>query len=121
MFFLAGDYLWLKTVVRNFYRKRLGGLVLDDPKLGIAAVFYAVFVVGIVLFCVDPAMRTGSATTAVVYGTLFGFFTYGTYDMTNYASIRGWSLAVTVLDIIWGSLITGLSALVGFLATRALL
>lgn len=81
--------------------------------------FYLIFVVGVVIFAVLPALQAGSWKTALLYGALFGFFTYATYDMTNLATLKGWSFPVTVVDIAWGAFLTGISALAGYLATRA--
>ncbi len=86
--------------------------------MGAAAGFYAIYVVGIVIFSIAPALRTESATTALVYGALFGFFAYATYDMTNYATLRNWPLEVSLVDTAWGTCLTGVSALLGYLATR---
>lgn len=116
--FLAIDFLWLSKIARRFYVDALGDLLLDAPKLGAAAGFYALYVVGIVIFAVAPALREGSILTALGYGALFGFFAYATYDMTNYATLRGWPLSVVVVDIAWGTVLTGVSAALGTLATR---
>lgn len=116
--FLAIDFLWLSKIARRFYVDALGDLLLDAPKLGAAAGFYALYVVGIVIFAVAPALREGSVLTALGYGALFGFFAYATYDMTNYATLRGWPLSVVVVDIAWGTVLTGVSAALGTLATR---
>lgn len=118
--FIAIDYVWLSRVAFRFYGDRLGDLLLAKPDMAAAAAFYTVFVVGIVIFAVAPAMRGSSALTAFGFGLLFGFFTYGTYDWTNYATLRGWSLTVSVIDNIWGACLTGFSALMGFLITRQL-
>lgn len=116
--FLGIDFIWLSQVARSFYFERLGDLLLDKPNLGAAAAFYAIYVVGIVIFSVAPALRTESATNALVYGALFGFFAYATYDMTNYATLRNWPLEVSLVDIAWGTCLTAVSALLGYLATR---
>jgi uncharacterized membrane protein len=75
-------------------------------------------VIGVVFFAVVPALRADSAAMALVYGALFGFFAYATYDMTNYATLRNWPLVVSLVDIAWGTCLTGVSALAGYLATR---
>ena len=119
--FLGIDYLWLSRVAKSFYFDRLGDMVLDKPKMGAAALFYAVYVIGIVIFAVAPALKgPGGATTAALYGALFGFFAYATYDMTNYATLKNWPVAITVVDIAWGTVLTGVSALAGYLITRAI-
>jgi len=116
--FLVIDLIWLSQIARTFYFERLGELLLDKPNMAAAAAFYAVYVVGIVIFAVAPAMREGSPTTALAYGALFGFFAYATYDMTNYATLRNWPLEVSLVDIAWGTCLTGVSALLGYLLTR---
>ena len=121
VFFLALDYVWLARLAKGFYIKRLGELLLPTPRFGIAALFYIVYVVGIVIFAVTPALREGSMATAALYGALFGFFAYATYDITNYATLRDWPLAVAIVDIAWGTVLTGLSAVVGYLAAEHLI
>ena len=116
--FLGIDFIWLSQIAKTFYSERLGDLLLDKPNLGAAAAFYAIYVVGVVIFSVAPALRAGSATTALVYGALFGFFAYATYDMTNYATLRNWPLEVSLVDTAWGACLTGVSALFGYLVTR---
>lgn len=118
--FLTIDFVWLSKVAKSFYFGRLGGLLLEKPNMGAAAAFYAVYVVGIVIFAVAPALREGSAITALLYGALFGFFAYATYDMTNYATLKNWSLTVSLVDTVWGTCLTGVSALIGYLGTQAL-
>ena len=118
--FLGIDFVWLSKIAKRFYYDRLGELLLDKPNLGAAVAFYAIYVVGIIIFAIAPALREQSASTALVYGALFGFFAYATYDMTNYATLRNWSLTVSLVDIAWGTLLTGVSAFLGYLGTRAL-
>lgn len=111
--FLACDYVWLSQIAKPFYQSRLGHLLRDNPDLGIAAAFYAVYVVGVIIFAVWPAVRAESAQMALVYGALFGFFAYATYDFTNLATLRDWPVSVVVVDILWGTFVTGLSAFIG--------
>jgi uncharacterized membrane protein len=118
--FLAIDYVWLAHVARAFYADRLGHLLLERPNLGAAAVFYAIYVVGIVFFATLPALKSGSASTALMLGALFGFFAYATYDMTNYATLKDWPISVVIVDVAWGAALTGLAAAAGFHATRML-
>jgi len=96
-------------------------LLLDKPNLTVAAVFYAIYVIGVVIFAVAPALQTGSWKTALIYGALFGLFTYGTYDMTNLATLKNWSVTVAIVDIIWGTVLTGASALLGYLIVSRLI
>ena len=117
--FLLLDSLWLGFVAKGFYRQEIGALLLDKFNMAAAIGFYLVFVVGVVIFTVLPALQAGSWKTALVYGALFGFFTYATYDMTNLATLKGWSLCVTFIDIAWGTLLTGTASLLGYAAARA--
>jgi uncharacterized membrane protein len=117
--FLLLDFLWLGFVAKTFYRQEIGALLLEKFNKTAAIGFYLIFVVGVVIFAVLPALQAGSWKTALLYGALFGFFTYATYDMTNLATLKGWSFPVTVVDIGWGAFLTGISALAGYLATRA--
>ena len=119
--FLGIDFVWLSRVATKFYADQIGGLLLETPRFGVAGAFYAFFVVGIVIFAIAPALRANSAVTALTLGALFGFFTYATYDMTNYATLKGWSPSVVVVDIAWGTVLTGTSALIGYLGTRMIL
>ncbi len=76
------------------------------------------YAVGIVIFCVAPALQNGQWTTAALYGALFGFFAYSTYDFTNMATLKDWPVLISVVDIAWGTFITGAAATFGFLLTR---
>ncbi|MDA7947067.1 MAG: DUF2177 family protein [Hyphomicrobiaceae bacterium] len=118
--FLSIDFIWLSKIAKRFYFDRLGGLLLKKPHMGAAVAFYAIYVVGIIIFAVAPALREQSASTALIYGALFGFFAYATYDMTNYATLRNWSLSVSLVDIAWGTFLTGVSSSLGYLGTRGI-
>ncbi len=118
--FLAIDFVWLSQIAKSFYFDRLGPLLLEKPNLLAATAFYTVYVVGIMIFAVAPALRGESAATALIYGALFGFFAYATYDMTNYATLKNWSLTVSIVDTLWGTVLTGTSAFVGYVVTRYL-
>lgn len=118
--FLGIDAIWLGKVATRFYASNLGHLMLERPNFVAAAGFYALYVVGILIFAVAPALRTGSLGTALVYGALFGFFAYATYDMTNYATLRGWPLVVVCVDVVWGTVLTGVAACAGAYIARLL-
>jgi uncharacterized membrane protein len=119
--FFVIDFVWLGVVAKTFYRERIGALMLDEINVSAAVIFYLVYVLGIVIFAVAPALQSGSWVSALTFGALFGFFAYATYDMTNFATLRGWPVEVVVVDILWGTFLTGASALIGFLITRAVL
>jgi uncharacterized membrane protein len=119
--FLGLDAIWLSVAVRFLYRPILGELLLDTFNLVPAAAFYLLYVAGIVTFAVSPAFVTSRPTTALVYGALFGFFAYATYDLTNQATLRGWSSLITIADIGWGTLLTAVAATLGYLIASAAL
>jgi uncharacterized membrane protein len=116
--FFGLDLLWLGMIAKSFYRDRLGDLLSDRPDLAVSGLFYVVYVGGIVLFVIQPALQSQSWATALILGILLGMMAYGTYDMTNLATLRGWPVAMSVVDLAWGSMLTGLSATVGYLAVR---
>ena len=116
--FLAADFLWLSYASSAFYRPKLGELLSDNPNLTIAAVFYLVYAIGIVVFAVLPATAARSASMAIGLGALLGLVAYGTYDITNLATIRGWPASVSVVDLAWGVLVTSLAAASGYLALK---
>lgn len=112
--FLGLDFLWLGTVATGFYRSRIGGLLLDQPNFIAAGAFYLFYVAGIVYFAVQPALVSGSWTTAAISGAILGFIAYGTYDMTNLATLKNWSPTVSAVDMAWGTALTSFSAVVGY-------
>jgi uncharacterized membrane protein len=117
VFFFGIDFVWLSTVSTSFYRNRIGALLLDQPNLGVAGLFYLVYVAGIVHFAVMPAVNGASWVTALVNGALLGLVAYGTYDMTNLATLKNWSVSVSVVDMMWGITLTATAATCGYLFT----
>jgi len=109
-FFLAVDLVWLGIVAKKFYQKYLSEFLSAKVNWSAAMLFYLLFVVGIILFAVLPGLEEESLTRAVLYGALFGFFCYATYDLSNLATLENWPLIVTVTDIVWGSFISGLTS-----------
>ena len=103
--FLALDVAWIKLLARSFYEHEIGALLLADADLrwGAAVSFYLLYVAGLLLFAVHPALKTRSWRLALALGAAFGLVAYGTYDLTNLFALRGWSFAVAVVDMIWGS------------------
>lgn len=117
--FLVMDATWLTTMVDRVYRPRLAGLLLDQPRLDAAVPFYLLYVLGVVVFAVLPGVRAQDWTTTLWLGALLGLFAYGTYDLTNLATLRGWSVTVSVVDMAWGMVVTASSATLAMLATQA--
>ena len=120
LFFLI-DIVWLGWLGREFYKRQIGFILSDRVNWVAAAAFYLVYIAGILLFAVLPALDTGQATRAMRCGALFGFFTYATYDLTNMATIRGWPLAMVVVDVVWGTLLCTLVASGSFYVGRWLM
>ena len=118
--FFALDFAWLSTATARLYKPMLGDLLSDQPKLGIAAVFYLAYVVGIVALAVVPALREGDVVGALWRGALLGFLAYATYDLTNLSTIRGWPWQISAIDLAWGPTVNTLVAVAGFYAGRML-
>jgi uncharacterized membrane protein len=117
--FFAIDFIWLALVARKFYVAQLGLLMKTNINWAAAITFYLLFIVGLVIFAIAPAMEKKSIAWAIVMGGLFGFFTYATYDLTNLATLKNWPLGVTVVDMIWGVVLAGsVSAITFFIASK---
>jgi uncharacterized membrane protein len=104
------DALWLGKMVPTVYRAEIGELLMRGWRPAPALVFYALYMLGIQIFAVAPALAAGKWQVALTYGALFGFFCYMTWNLTNYATMRVWSLKITLIDISWGTVATGLAA-----------
>lgn len=113
---LALDALWLGVLAKPLYQQAIGTLMANPPRLGVAAVFYAVFALGLTVFGVWPQAGTTGWWGAMRMGALFGFFCYATYDLTNLATLKGWPLGISLIDMAWGAVVSGLSAAAGKVA-----
>lgn len=117
--FFAIDMFWLGLVAKNFYAKQIGFLMKSDVNWYAAIIFYLVFIAGLVVFVISPALEKGSWIHAVLLGALFGFITYATYDLTNLATVKDWPLLVTFVDLAWGAaLAASVSTIAYFIATK---
>ncbi len=117
--FFAIDMVWLGIVAKNFYAKQIGFLMKSDVNWYAAIIFYLVFIAGLVVFVISPALEKGSWIHAVLLGALFGFITYATYDLTNLATVKDWPLLVTFVDLAWGAtLAASVSTIAYFIATK---
>jgi uncharacterized membrane protein len=110
------DAAWLGVVSREFYKARLGQLLLEQPRWYAAILFYLIHALAIVVFAVPLA---ASWVSAALFGALFGFCVYAAYDLTNFATLRGWPLTVSLVDLAWGAVVTAAAAAACFLAMRA--
>lgn len=104
------DALWLRIMVVKIYRPEIGALLMDGWRPAPALIFYALYMLGIQIFAIGPALAAGKWQLAAQWGALFGFFCYMTYDLTNHATMKIWSTKVTLLDIAWGTFATGFAA-----------
>jgi uncharacterized membrane protein len=116
--FLGIDALWLGKVATTYYRGWIGNMMLDQPNFAAAAIFYLVYVAGVVYFAVMPALNGGGWTQAAIAGAILGFIAYGTYDMTNLATLKNWPIIMTVVDMSWGTILTSFAAVMGFFITQ---
>jgi uncharacterized membrane protein len=113
------DSVWLRSMYSRLYQPEIGELLYNGGfRLGPAIAFYLLYILGMLVFAVGPALQSGKWSTALQWGALFGFFCYMTYDLTNYATLKMWSLKVTILDIIWGTFLTGSASLAGWWLTN---
>jgi uncharacterized membrane protein len=113
---VVADMIWLGVMVDRLYRPTLGDVLAGSVNLPAAIAFYLIFPVGLTIFAVMPGLRSGSASTAALYGALFGFFTYATYDLTSQATLRNWTTQLTVIDIAWGVVLGALASTAGYAA-----
>lgn len=111
---IVGDAIWLSYFAKAMFRPTLGDILLDDPRWLAAGAFYTLFAVGVMYFAVTPALRQGGWTDAALTGALLGFLAYMTYDMTNLATIKAWTLPLALVDMAWGTLITAVAASAGY-------
>ena len=118
--FLAVDAIWLTFAAQRLYRPLMGEMLLESFRLVPAMLFYLIYIAGIVVFAIVPALASERWTTALFHGAFLGFFAYATYDLTNLATLRNWPMAVTIADLCWGTFLTASAATAGFLVTRAL-
>jgi len=116
--FLAIDAVWLALVARTFYRRYLDWLMAANPNWIAALAFYLLFVVGVLVFVVIPGVEDGSLRTTLLKGALFGLIAYGTYDLTNQATVKNWPLTITAVDMAWGTALSVAVSYIGFVAGK---
>ncbi|MBW6431830.1 DUF2177 family protein [Patescibacteria group bacterium] len=116
--FFAIDMVWLGLISVNLYREQMGDLMRQSINWYAGVGFYLIYIVGIIIFVINPALKSGSWQQALIYGALFGFFCYATYDLTNLAVINNWPLKLTFIDIAWGTILTGSVATISYLAVQ---
>lgn len=112
--FLVIDMVWLLVIAKNTYSKYLSYLMAPNPNLWAALLFYLIFILGLLFFVIDPALTKASWQFALFAGMFFGLVTYSTYDLTNMATIKDWPAFITVIDLIWGSAVSGATAIISY-------
>ncbi len=117
--FFATDLFWIGVVAKNFYRNQIGFMMKNDINWTAAILFYLLFVAGLVIFVITPAVEKGSWMHALVFGAFFGLVTYATYDLTNLALTKDWPLLVTIVDLVWGTMLAAIiSTVTYFIASK---
>jgi uncharacterized membrane protein len=116
--FFAIDMVWLGLVARPLYRKYLGFLLSPNVNWIAAFIFYLLFIAGVLMFVVVPGLEDNSLKKMLAHAALFGMITYATYDLTNLATVKNWPVIITIVDMIWGTVLTVAVSYVGFLAGK---
>jgi len=120
--FFAVDMLWLGVVAKNFYREQIGFLMTTDINWFAAVIFYLLFIAGLVVFVISPAVEKRMWFDALLMGALFGLISYATYDLTNLATVKNWPILVTLVDLAWGATLSASVSSISYLiATRFVL
>lgn len=112
------DAVWLGLMGPRLYRPTLGDILQANVNVAPAVFFYLIYPIGLLVFAVLPALKSGSATSALIHGVLFGALAYATYDLTNHATLRNWTLQLTLADMAWGAFASGVAAATAFYLTR---
>ena len=119
--FAVIDSVWLRNAYTKLYQPEIGEMLMKGGfRLGPAIAFYLLYILGMMIFAVGPALTAGRWQVALVQGALLGFFCYMTYDLTNMATLKQWSMKVTILDMIWGTVLTGSASAAGYFVTSAI-
>jgi uncharacterized membrane protein len=114
----ALDGIWFSLTVSKLYRPSLGTLMAQRPFIPAAIIFYLLYIAGLTYLVVLPALSADQFQSAIGRGAIFGLVAYGTYDLTNLAIIRNWPVNVTIIDLVWGTLLTAITAAVAFQITK---
>ena len=119
--FFVIDMIWLGLVAKNFYAQQIGHLMKSEINWPAALLFYLLFIIGLVVFVVMPALKAESWQIAAIYGALFGLISYATYDLTNLATLKDWPVLITVVDLIWGSVLAASVSTISYLVANKIL
>ncbi len=115
--FFGIDMVWLSLVASKFYQSQIGQYLKPKPNWTAAILFYLLYIVGILVFAVLPNLEKGPVKAAT-YGALFGFIAYATYDLTNYSTMKAWPLKLTMVDMVWGTVLTGTVSVISYFIAK---
>ena len=121
LIFLIIDVIWLSFSVKSFYRPNIGHLLLDTPVMWAAILFYLIYVIGLAVVIIEPSLDYQNTQKFLIKAFMFGLVAYGTYNLTNMATIKGWSPNVVFVDMIWGGSLTTFSSFFGILIAKKIL
>ena len=111
--FTGVDFIWLGLIANGYYRSQIGHLMAGQINMTAAVAFYLVYVAGLMFFAVQPAALSGGPAKGLMLGAMFGFFCYATYDLTSLATLKNWSLPLSLIDMAWGAALSGVAAAAG--------
>lgn len=111
--FLVLDMIGIRFLIRPVFERHVGHLLADPMRIVPAVLFYLSYIAGLVWMVSWPALKAGDPLQALVGGMVLGLLCYGTYEMTNYATLADWSWQQVVIDGIWGTALTGFAAWAG--------
>lgn len=112
------DFIWLSYIAKKMYQNSIGSILLEKPNMLAALLFYIIYVIGVVVFVLNPALTKNSLAHAATYGALFGLVCYATYDLTALAALKGFDIKIVAIDLLWGTFLTSVVASVTFLVVR---
>ncbi len=115
---IIGDAIWLSYFARAMFRPALGDILLDTPRWSAAILFYLIYAAGVMAFPLAMGLHAQTLGTAILYGALFGFLAYTTYDLTNLATIKAWTVPLALIDMGWGALLNAAATAAGFAAAQ---
>lgn len=118
--FMGIDFMWLGLVARDFYREQIGFIMKDNFNITAAFVFYMLFIVGLLFFVLNKAFAIESWQYALFAGMFYGFITYATYDITNLSTLKDWPILLTIVDIVWGTVLCGLTSYLTYILSLKL-
>ena len=121
LIFLIIDVIWLSFSVKSFYRPNIGHLLLETPVMWAAILFYLIYVIGLAVVIIEPSLDYQNTQKFLIKAFMFGLVAYGTYNLTNMATIKGWSPNVVFVDMIWGGSLTAFSSYFGILLAKKIL